>query len=83
MDAKEQKGTKRCALHIAAYYNSIQALELLLEYKPKIDGKDCNGFTALEFAVMKKNIGIVNLLKAYEAQNHSAVLQNLHKYGYN
>lgn len=54
-------------LHLAAYYNRIDAARTLLSCGSNPDSKDINDQTPLHFAVMQGNKSIIKLLKNYNA----------------
>jgi len=60
-------------LHLAAYYNRIEACRKLLEIGVEIDAVGCNGLTPLQLAVIQGNVEIFKLIAAAGADCVSAI----------
>lgn len=58
-------------LSLAAKFNNLAVLRLLIEFKADLEISDKNGYTPLHYAVLWKNLEIVETLLEYGANVHA------------
>ena len=51
------------SLHLAAYYNKLEAAQMLISLGTSVNELDINGQTALHIAVIQDNVNVIKLLR--------------------